>query len=216
MRPGKNVRQAAAVAWLGLLMSAGASLAVAPEAAEPDYARPGWYIGMGAMAAIPDFDLSTDDLGVVPPAPPDADPDFDTRPGIDFRVGYRLASRWSVEFDYQWQKGFQSRNPDIDPIVEIDTHLLSLNAKFFLLEERWQPYGLLGASLLIFNTELMDSKYKKPWNVDYGFAPRFGAGVDFYVTQHWLLYAEGTYAVPVGVTDGANFGTVGGGFLYRF
>jgi opacity protein-like surface antigen len=204
------------VAFMGLFVSVGSSDAAAPEAVEPDYDRPGWYIGIGSFAAIPDFDLTTDDLGVVPPQPANTDPDFDSRPGIDFRVGYRLAPRWSLEFDYQWQQGFQSRNPDVAPIVEIDTHLLSLNAKFFLLKKRWQPYGLLGASLLIFNTEIFDDQFKKPWNVDYGFAPRFGGGLDFYISEHWIVYAEGTYIVPVGVTDGANMGTVGGGFQYRF
>ncbi len=206
-----------ALALIGLLVSVGSARAVAPETTEPDYDRPGWYIGLGSFAAIPDFDLRAGDLWIPPSvAPPYTDPDFGTSVGIDFRLGYRLAPRWSVEFDYQWQKGFDSRNPALDFPIEIDTHLLSFNTKFFLLKERWQPYALLGASFLIFNTEIVDDAFRKPWNVDYGFAPRFGAGVDFYINEHWVVVVEGTYIVPVGVTDGANMGTVGGGIQYRF
>ena len=191
----------------------------AAEAMEqgPDYARPGWYGGIIGFYAISDYELTTDDLGVVPPLvlPPATNPRFGNSGGIDVRFGYRAIPRLAFEFDYQWQAGFDSTNDDINPPLEIDTHLLSLNAKLFALTGRWQPYGLLGASLLIFNSEIVGSS-PKPWDIDVGFAPRFGAGIDFYVNQHWVLTLEGTYIVPVGVLDGANMGTVGGGVQYRF
>lgn len=201
---------------LVLLVVATNAGAAAAEPPPPAYDRAGWYLGLGGFYAISDYDLSTSDLDVVPPEPANTNPKFGNTGGIDFRAGYRAFSRWAFEFDYQWQAGFDSKSSSIDPPLEIDTHLLSLNAKFFLLTGRWQPYALLGASLLIFNSEIVDSGFRKPWDVSVGFAPRFGGGVDFWVNENWALTLEGTYIVPVGVLDGANMGSVGAGFQYRF
>jgi opacity protein-like surface antigen len=183
----------------------------------PDYARAGWYGGIGAIFAISDISLTTTDLGVEsPPFPPDTDPEFGNSGGVDVRFGYRAFRRWAFEFDYQWQAGFDSSSSAIPFDLEIDTHLLSLNTKLFVLTERWQPYALLGASLLIFNTEIVDDMFRKPWDIDYGFAARFGAGVDYYINEHWVLTLEGTYVLAVGGLDGANMGTLGLGAQYRF
>jgi len=187
----------------------------APDPAE-DYARSGWYGGIGGFYAISDYERDTNDLDVVPPEPAGVNPDFSNSGGVDARFGYRATPRLAFEFDYQWQAGFDSQNGALTDPLEIDTHLLSLNAKVFAATGRWQPYGLLGASLLIFNTEIVNKAFKKPWDVDYGFAPRFGAGIDYYVNRHWVLTFEGTYIVPVGNLDGSNMGTVGAGFQYRF
>jgi opacity protein-like surface antigen len=190
--------------------------AAAAEPAQPEYDRVGWYLGLAGFYAISDFDLTTSDLDVVPPQPANTDPNFGDSGGVDFRAGYRAFSRWAFEFDYQWQAGYDSKKSFIDPLLEIDTHLLSLNTKLFVLTGRWQPYALLGASLLIFNTEIVDDDFKKPWDISVGFAPRFGAGVDFWITESWAVMVEGTYIVPVGALDDANMGSVGAGFQYRF
>jgi opacity protein-like surface antigen len=206
------------LAWTSLAIAAlgaGGSAAESMDE-ELDYARSGWYGGLTGFYAISDYSLNTDDLGVVPPEPAATNPKFGNAGGVDARFGYRATPLLAFEFDYQWQAGFNSRNDAIDPPLEIDTHLLSLNAKLFALTGRWQPYALLGASLLIFNSEIVDSSFNKPWNIDVGFAPRFGAGLDFYITPRWALTLEGTYIVPVGVVDGANMGSVGVGAQYRF
>ncbi len=218
-RVGKALGRALACAAVGIAaLVAGGSPAHA-EPAQPDYARSGWYVGVGGIFAIEDISMNTTQLGTVPPEPAATDPKFGNSGGVDFRAGYRVNPHVAVEFDYQWQAGFDSSNPlvvvPLSDGIEIDTHLLSLNAKVFAATGRWQPYGLLGASLLIFNKEIVDLK-PKPWDIDYGFAPRFGLGLDFYASEHWVLTLEGTYIVPVGVLDGANMGTVGAGFQYRF
>ncbi len=107
------------------------------EASEPDYARPGAYVGLGGLYAISDYDLTTSDLGVVPPALPGRDPKFSNAAGADVRFGYRAFSHVAFEFDYQWQAGFDSTSGRIVLPLEIDTHLLSLNAKLFALTGRW-------------------------------------------------------------------------------
>jgi len=204
------------IAWF--VMLAGPVGALDSEGDSPDYARPGWYVGLGGFMAISNISLTTTDLGVPSPVPypPGTDPDFGNSGGIDVRFGYRAFSRWAFELDYQWQSGFNSSNSAISPDLEIDTHLLSLNTKLFVLTDRWQPYALLGASLLIFNTEIVDESFPKPWSIDYGYATRFGAGLDYYINERWLLTLEGTYVLAVGGLDGADMGTVGIGAQYRF
>ena len=193
-----------------------AGAAGAEPAPEPDYARPGWYLGATVFYAISDYSLDTRELGVSPPQPAGINPRFDDTAGVDARGGYRFGERFAVEFDYQWQAGFDSTAPAIAPPLEIDTHLLSLNAKLFALTGRWQPYALVGGSLLIVNTEIVSSAFKKPFDIDTGFAPRFGVGLDYYLDENWSVVVEGTYAVPVGDVRDANMGSVGLGIQYRF
>jgi opacity protein-like surface antigen len=213
------VRACACLGMAVLIVGGVADRAAGVEPPAPDTARSGWYLGLGGIFAIEDISFNTTQLKMVPPEPPATDPKFDNSGGVDFRAGYRMSPHWALEFDYQWQAGFDSSNPAVKlpgtEGVEIDTHLLSLNAKLFGATGRWQPYGLLGASLLVFNKEIVDLK-PKPWDIDYGFAPRFGLGIDYCATEHWVLTLEGTYIVPVGVLDGANMGSVGAGFQYRF
>jgi opacity protein-like surface antigen len=214
--PGGVSLRLVAIACRTIVLLATASGSALAEPPPDDFSRPGWYAGLGGFYAISDYDLTTTDLGVVPPEPAATDPKFSNTAGIDARLGYRLAPHWAVEFDYQWQAGFDSSNGAINPPLEIDTHLLSLNTKLFAATGRWQPYGLLGASLLIFNTEIVDNAFKKPWSTDVGFAPRFGAGLDYYLNENWVVTAEGTYVLPVGVLDDANMASVGVSFQYRF
>jgi len=219
IRADRVVASATRAAVVACQVLAVVALSAVPSRAEPppdDFSRPGWYLGLGGIYAISDYDLTTDELGVVPPEPAGTNPKFKNTGGVDFRAGYRAFPHWAFEFDYQWQAGFDSGNSGISPPVEIDTHLLSLNTKLFAATGRWQPYAMLGASLLIVNTEIVDGAFKKPWDLDTGFAPRFGAGLDYYLNEHWALTVEGTYIVPVGVVDGANMGSVGFGFQYRF
>ncbi len=203
----------ATVLAVGLLQ--GESASADSEDQEPDYARSGWYGGVGGIFAISNYSVTTNDLGVAPPEPAGTDPDFGNTFGVDARVGYRAWDHWAFELDYQWQAGFDSQKGSIHPDLEIDTHLLSLNTKLFALTGRWQPYALLGASFLVVNTEIVDDDFKKPWDIDYLFAARFGAGVDFYIDEHWALNLEGTYVLPAGELD-ADMASVGLGFQYRF
>jgi opacity protein-like surface antigen len=215
-RLGAIAARTAPIVCQALALIAIATATAHAEASSEDFARPGWYLGLGAIYAISDYDLTTDELDVVPPEPTGVDPEFANTGGVDFRAGYRVHPRWAFEFDYQWQAGFDSAESSIDPMLEIDTHLLSLDAKLFAATGRWQPYVLLGAGLLIVNTEIVDDDFEKPWDLDTGFAPRFGAGLDVYLDEHWALTLEGTYLVSVGTFDDVDMGSAGAGFQYRF
>ena len=70
---GPALGRALACAAVGIaVLVAGASPAHA-EKAQPDYARSGWYLGLGGIFAISDISLDTTQLGMVPPQPADTD-----------------------------------------------------------------------------------------------------------------------------------------------
>ena len=48
------------------------------------------------------------------------------------------------------------------------------------------------------------------------FSPRFGGGIDFYVTNNVVVTIGATYQHPIGRVDNFNYITAGGGFQYRF
>ena len=190
---------------------------VAHAESGPDYGRSGFYIGLGGFYAFEDFDLTTSDLvpSLIPPYPAATNPRFDNSAGADVRLGYRVAPHLAFEFDYQFHEGYDSTAALPIPL-EIDMHLFSLNAKVPVMTGCIQPYGLLGASLMLRNTEVVSPGFPKPFDEDAGYATRFGAGIDFYASENWALYIEGVFVLPVGSVDDTNLGTLGGGIQYRF
>jgi len=203
---------ACALCWLG---GAGSALAEPGVADQPAYDRTGFHLGAGGVYAFEDMSYDIDSLGVGVAFPGgNFDPRFDDSAGVDVLIGYRLHSRIDFEFQYEWLEGFDSTQGD--PTLELDTHMLAVNARGFLLTERWQPYALVGAGALIVNTEIVDSAFKKPFDIDVGAMFRFGGGLDFYATRHWVLGVEGAYVLPLGDVKDANYGTLGLRFHYRF
>jgi len=183
---------------------------VAAAEKEPDtFARHGWYVGLSGLYAIENFDRA-----------------FDDSAGVSGKLGYRVLPHLAAELRYEWLEGFDSNgairefdDPDLDlenGDAEIDTHQATLAAKLFALTGRVQPYALLGAGVLVVNTELKASKFKKPYEVDVGFAARFGAGVDLYASEQVVIDIEASYLVPTGEVSGEEYGTVGLGLQYRF
>jgi hypothetical protein len=197
----------------------GADLARAEDG--PDYGRSGFYLGLGGFYAFEHFDLTTTDLGVVGLGyTPGTDPQFDNSAGADLRLGYRVAPHLAFEFDYQFHEGYDSTLPTGAGFpfpLELDMHLFSLNAKIPLLTGCIQPYGLLGAAMMIRNTEVVDAPgVPKPFDEDLGYATRFGGGIDFYASENWVFYVESVFVLPVGIVDDSNLTTLGGGVQYRF
>jgi opacity protein-like surface antigen len=179
------------------------------EAAPSAFDREGWYGGLAAVYAMEDFDQP-----------------FDDSAGAAIRLGYRAHAHVAAELRYEWLEGFDSSGfipafadpalnlPDGD--AELDTHQATLAAKLFVLTGRVQPYALVGGGLLVVNTELKADKFKKPFRVQLGFAGRFAAGVDLYLTEHIVLGAEAAYLVPTGPVSGERYGSFELGLQYRF
>ncbi|MDH3213706.1 MAG: porin family protein [Myxococcales bacterium] len=207
--------------WLGIGLLAALVATAAPGRAEtpgePDYARTGFHLGLGGAYAFENFDYDIGSLDVetaFPPGSSGIDPGLDDSAGIDVRIGYRLHERYDLALLYEWLEGFDSTRTS--PPLELDTHLLTLDSRFFCLTGRTQPYALVGLGILIVNTEIVASSFAKPFDVNVGFAARFGAGVDFYLTRGWLFGLEGSYVVPTGPVEKADYGTLGFKFEHRF
>jgi hypothetical protein len=183
-------------------------------ASQDAYDRSGFHAGVGGVYAFEDFTYDIDNLGVGVAFRGNFNPAFDDSAGIDVLLGYRLTRHFDAEFQYEWLEGFDSTRGD--PPLEIDTHLIVVNARAFPWTGRWQPYGLVGAGILITNTEIVDSRYKKPYDVDVGPVFRFGGGLDFYATPHWVIGLDGAYMLATGDVKHADYGTLAVDFRYRF
>jgi hypothetical protein len=165
--------------------------------------RTGPYLGLGGVYALENFDRGLDRS-------------FDDSAGVNLRFGYRAFPNLAFELTYEWLEGFDSTD-GIQPPHEYDTHLITANAKLLGLNGRCQPYALVGGGVFIVNLEHVDEPgAPKPYDVDAGFAARFGGGVDFYLGQHFVINLEGTYLVPTREVKEKKYGTLGLGFQYRF
>lgn len=189
--------------------------AVEPPAEGDPYGRAGWYVGLGAVYAFEDLGGDAAQLKLPnPPYEPSFEPNFDDSAGIHIRGGYRVAPHFAVEFGYEWLEGFDAGAAE--PDLEVDSHLITLDAKLFALTGRVQPYALAGVGVHIANLEIVDDAFDKPWEESTGFGARFGVGVDYYLTPHWVLELEGTYLVSTGDTKHFDYGSLVLGVQYRF
>ncbi|HKJ23242.1 MAG TPA: outer membrane beta-barrel protein [Myxococcota bacterium] len=202
--PRASVLAASGSAFALVLACAPVASAGAPSDAA--YDRSGPFAGAAGVYAFGDFDRK-----------------FDDSAGAELHLGYRVAPHLALEFVYQWLEGFDSLGGTPEPFdavapgeeVEIDTHQISLGAKVYGMTGRIQPYALVGVSLLVVNSEIVDPDFEKPYDVDVGPAGRFGGGVEYYATPHFVVGVEGSYLVPGGHVDGERFGTLGVLFQYR-
>ena len=96
-----------------------------------DYSRPGLYVSVAGY-----FALASSSAGFPEASTLSWEPD----PALDFRVGWREHERLALEVDFSWV-------PSSDGI-EYGNWLLGLNAKYYLAEDRIQPYLVLGAGVM--------------------------------------------------------------------
>lgn len=205
------------VRWLGIVAFVG--LGLSGTAAGDDYARPGFYVGIGPSYLFESFSLDSDNLGLAGVLGSDVDPDYDNSAGVDVKIGYRVSPQLAAEFLYGFAEGFDSHAGV--RATEIDVHLVSFNAKWFPLQgdggSKLQPYGLLGAGTQIVNSEVRDPSIEKPWSTDAGFVGRFGVGVDYYVTNKFAVELEASYMLPAGGwVKHTDYASLSLSFLHRF
>ena len=205
------------VRWLGIVVLAGLGLPGA--AVGDDYRRAGLYVGIGPSCLFESFSLDSDNLGLAGVLGAGVDPKYDNSAGVDVKIGYRVSPQLAAEFMYGFAEGFDSHEGV--RATEIDAHLVSFNAKWFPLqgdgESRLQPYGLLGAGTQIVNSEVLDPDIQKPWSTDAGFVGRFGAGLDYYVTNQFVIEIEASYMLPAGGwVKHTDYASLSLSFLHRF
>jgi len=153
---------------------------------ESEYARTGWYVGGSGVATYGASRRDGDEN--------------QANGGVNARFGWRESSWLALEFATEWT---------ILRDVSYGIWTYGVNGKFFLMEERLQPFLLAGAGGMTQKTERDGSS-----STDWGF--RFGAGADYYLTERWALSAEATYVWGVGEVWQRDYASFGLGVLYRF
>lgn len=178
------------------LAASGAAHAQVPES----YARTGPYLGLAGSLGIY--------TGLENSLPGNAD--VDEPVGMNGRIGYRLHSLFAVEAAAEWLP-----EADVDvfgsDIGTVESWTATLNGKAYPLSGRFQPFGLVGLGAMIAEGDGAGLS-----NKEYGFAARFGGGVDIYLTAKLMAAFEISYVLPTGDLNDLDFVSLGWGLGYRF
>ena len=185
----------AAGAWLGM---AGAASAEGPP---PDYTRNGWYLQAQGVFAWQNFQ------------------DFETGDDAGFNVlgGWRGWQLFAGELEFEWTNRFQGKGGDPDFRIYDIALLFKVYplARLFdpsSIGNRFQPWLKTGPGW-----QWVERRGGGLPNRDRGgFAGRVGGGMDFYVTENWVLVTSANYQLPSSDVDRFQYLTVGGGIQYRF
>ena len=223
------------IRW-GLALTVAISLALlAPfsAAAEDDFERPGVYFGLSGIYTHNFFDDQIDDV-LSDLVGTSVNVTIDDSAGLNARLGYRAASWFAAELQYEWvdafdvkakATGFPSRR-----VFDIEGHTLTLNTKWIAPIGRTQPYLLLGAGYSRYESNVnssigsIGSLLPDDGGKEGGFAGRVGTGIDLYVTSHIVVNAEVSalfttqdFSKPdQGSIDELWYLSAGAGLQYRF
>jgi len=199
-RAAGRVRFRGGVFALGFLL---VLLAHSAAGADTDFTRPGGYIGFGGVYAVDGSAIRVE---------------IENSMGLSTRLGYRFTPNLAFEGQFEWIDGF-----DIvaDPGHRLETWSLTGNLKGLLMTGRIQPFGILGMGAL--RTRFVDAGNGLPSPFDTfsnvtraGFAMRFGAGVEFYVSRNIVVSLDVGYVLPTGSVQDLGYGSFAFGTLWRF
>jgi len=150
------------------------------------------------------------------------------------RAGYRCHSYVATELQFERLAIFNGSLAETDiPMndkvrnfdLELESLVFTTNAKGYLLTGRYQPYVLGGVGFMRMETKARDATTTPGTIVGYAaqqsditvkVALRFGAGLDFYVTDNIVATLEGSYLIPTGELSGLDYYSFGLGLQYRF
>ena len=90
-------------------------------------------------------------------------------------------------------------------IFDLSYHTLTANGKFLYPGwGRFQPYGLVGIGFSILQLDDRSDVGRLLDDSAVGFATRFGAGLDVYLSENWLLNAGIEMQINTATIDNAN------------
>jgi opacity protein-like surface antigen len=113
----------------------------------------------------------------------------------------------SLEAQLQYIPGVKSSGTS----AEFKPLVYTGNVKGYLPLGRFQPYGLIGIGGM---TLFVDSTAP---NIDRSdFVARFGAGLEFYITENIVAVAAWNYILGTGSLDGSDFNTLSLGAQFKF
>lgn len=166
---------------------------MATAASAQDYSRVGLYAGLNGVAAFENFDGAPSGV-------------FDTAIGASGRLGYRFAPAFSIEGQVEYSGDFADCCG-----VDFTSTLVTINGKYYVLQDQIQPYLLAGIGGAFMNA---DSGLGS--SDENSFVAKFGGGVDFYLTSNIALELEAVYNVTTGDLDDARYTSLGWGVVYHF
>lgn len=150
-----------------------------------DFDRFGPYLGVGGSFATALWDSQlSDELGV--------GVNVDDAWGLNARAGLRVLSALAVELQYEWFSDYNVQIAGVDA-VDVGSHALTANLKLFLPFWRVQPYLLGGIGFAKLHYE--DTLGLGLSSSETSLAGRGALGLDFYITKHIGLYAEGDVVI---------------------
>jgi opacity protein-like surface antigen len=188
--------------WLLALPACLAFAAPGVAGAQPadDYARNGAYLGLAGSFGI--YTKAEDEL------PGDAD--VEEPLGLNARAGYRMHPHLAAEGEFEWLSEADVEISGFD-VGTIEAWTLTANGKAYPLTGRVQPFALIGLGAMLAEAEGGGGS-----EVESGFAARFGAGVDVYITRNFLAAFDVSYVLPTGDLEDFDYVSIGWGLGYRF
>lgn len=224
-----------------VLVSLAAGQAGANDSTDDPFDRRGFYVSAAGVYTHNFFDKEIekfleDELGA------QGRVDIDDSGGLNARVGYRAASWFAAELEYEWIDRYDvsiggSLGPGGTPLsgklYDIEGHTFTLNTRWIVPFWRVQPYLLLGAGYSLYDVgrgsvapvlEAQSSKIKIEGGIQGAFAGRVGLGLDFYLTQSVVLQTEATALITAknfktpdeGAIDDLYYLAFSAGLQYRF
>jgi opacity protein-like surface antigen len=166
------------------------ALVITAEAEEDSaFDRVGPYVALGGGLGFPvnlEDDLEKAVQRVLGPA---SSVHVDQGIALVARLGYRIHSNLAFEAQYEWLSNLEAtaRFQGASTSDDFNFHAVTLNAKPYFLNGRWQPFIVLGIGA---SHTTLDS------DDDTVIAGRFGAGIDAYVTPQVALNFESSYLLP--------------------
>jgi len=166
-----------------------------------DFNRAGAFVGLGFNWQVQGFQG------------PYRDQDYGNSWGFNARGGYRFYDWLAAEgiVEYADRFGPRTQNATADSISLLST---TVNGKFILPLERFQPYLEAGFGLL--RADDGDGFINSRRDSDLGFAGRLGAGIDLYLTRHISVFVDNSWTMATNNTEDLYFYSLGGGARYNF
>jgi len=178
----------------------------ASSSGQESYAHKGFYLGAGATWAVQLFQDKVQDLT-------DQKIELGQTYGANAHLGYRAASWFSTEVDYEFLNGFKAEVAGSDAL-RFKGHAVTGDMKFhFIPVGPIQPNVLVGFGGMkyMINDDLGLGLKSGQW----AFAARLGGGIDFYLTHHFLLNVEASAVLTTNdITDPTSTKSLTG--LYYF
>jgi opacity protein-like surface antigen len=193
------------------------------EPRDDDYDRRGWFAGLQGVYAREDYDIDREERNIQ--SQEDFPVEFNLTNhdvgGVRGKFGRRCHSRFSVEFEMEWLDDFAGKenltnNGDLVSDIKFSTIAGTINTKGYLLTGRVQPFVLVGVGAMSVRGDRNPVGSNKSSQDDGHLVARFGGGIDFYATRHWVVSGQADYVYSATNLESTNYISVGFGAMYRW